>query len=61
MIYAYQTSLVDLDRDGNVDVISTDVTPGKRPVVLWGDGRGGFRADYAVFPDETEDKGASMG
>ena len=55
-LYSHQASLVDLDSDGNVDILSVDPSSNKRPVVLFGQGNGNFRLDKSRFPAETYDQ-----
>ncbi len=49
-IYAHQTALVDLNEDGNIDILSVDPYTNKIPVVLWGNGHGAFTLDNTRFP-----------
>ena len=61
--FAHQSSLADINGDGNVDIITVnnDFTSLKhyqqKPMVLWGHGDGTFSVpDENVFPSDTVDK-----
>lgn len=61
--FAHQSSLADIDGDGNIDIVTVnnDFTSLKhylqKPMVLWGRGDGTFSVpDETVFPVDTTDK-----
>lgn len=61
--FAHQSSLADVNGDGNIDIITVnnDFSSLKhylqKPMVLWGNGDGTFSApDENVFPSDTVDK-----
>jgi hypothetical protein len=49
-IYAHQSTAVDLNNDGNVDIIYVDPHETKIPFVAWGNGDGTFIQDVTRFP-----------
>ncbi|MFZ4699253.1 MAG: FG-GAP repeat domain-containing protein [Candidatus Methylumidiphilus sp.] len=55
-IYAHQVALVDIDGDGNVDILSVDPGHFFTPIVLWGKGDGTFRVDSSRFPSDMYQK-----
>lgn len=55
-IYSHQSTIADVDGDGNADIITVNTHQGQRPFVMFGHGDGTFRADYNAFPVDTQDK-----
>jgi hypothetical protein len=60
-IYGHQAALADIDRDGNVDIVTADPELDSNgnplsPFILWGHGDGTFTRDRARFPAEMTGK-----
>ena len=51
-VYGHKASLVDLNGDGNIDILSVDPQIDHKPFVLWGNGDGTFKKDMSLFPDD---------
>lgn len=50
IIYGHGSTLVDINNDGNIDVITVDPTINKKVFIGWGNGDGTFRKDLTRFP-----------
>ena len=55
-IYGHQSTIADIDLDGNLDILSVDPYNYRTPIVLWGKGDGTFTIDSTRFPKEMFDK-----
>jgi hypothetical protein len=55
-IYAHETTAIDINNDGNVDVIATDPKTYQKPIVLFGNGDGTFYVDANKFPADMYTK-----
>lgn len=55
-IYGHQATAGDIDRDGNVDIVTVDVGTFRQPYVLWGNGDGSFRRDLSRMPSDVYGK-----
>jgi hypothetical protein len=60
-IYGHQAALADIDRDGNVDILTVDSELDSNgnplnPFILWGHGDGTFTRDLTRFPAEMTGK-----
>jgi hypothetical protein len=55
-VYGHQATAIDIDGDGNVDVVSVDPVIRKSPFVLWGHGDGSFTEDRTRMPSDMQGK-----
>jgi hypothetical protein len=55
-VYGHQATAIDIDGDGNVDVVSVDPVIRKSPFVLWGHGDGSFTEDRTRMPADMQGK-----
>jgi hypothetical protein len=55
-VYGHQATAIDIDGDGNVDVVSVDPVVRKSPFVLWGHGDGSFTEDRTRMPADMQGK-----
>jgi hypothetical protein len=55
-VYGHQATAIDIDGDGNVDVVSVDPVIRKSPFVLWGHGDGTFTEDRTRMPADMQGK-----